>query len=180
MTLTGCPANGIRGEIDQELRVYSYDDPTLEYRPMATTRSARLLTTLPAAGYYHVYTLNPADSGGWQVNESLALRVRNTQNALGNPIYTNCLNKWVLQDPDNGRPVALGTQFYAGTFIFDTTDNIFQVSHYCPVYRTGECQDLHTVREPRASCDSPYPGDHSVTDNSVELYPQSFCLIPAN
>ncbi|MCB0324231.1 MAG: hypothetical protein KDD69_11690, partial [Bdellovibrionales bacterium] len=133
--------------------------------------------TLAQAGWYDVYHHAAAESGALQRNESFYMQVTNQTAPLGESLFANCGDSWIVQDSDNIQTPPPGTLLYTGTFWFDTNANTVSFQHYCPLYRAGSCLDLHDASLPASNCDEMDPVNRH-SHNSVHLNMSEFCLIP--
>ena len=154
-----CPEDA-RSSISDSVYVLSWD---------STTASTEI--TAGGPGWYHLYDYSIVESGASQTNESAYLRIRNAQRPSGEPLWGNCGSDWVVQDADNQGALAQGTRIYMGTFWLEAGTNQLELVHYCPIYRSGACGDLHITDDPGATCDSG-------NVNSVHLEGQGICLMP--
>ena len=134
-----------------------------------TQATATLVT--PVAGMYDVYDTEVAESGASQTNESGYIRIANDHNPSGEPLWGNCANDWIVPDVDNDGPPAL-PWVYLGTFDLNDGDNQVVLSHYCPIFRAGECSVFH-IGDPDASS-----GCNDSGPNSIHLNAEGICLIP--
>lgn len=134
-----------------------------------TSTGGSFITSLevPFEGRFAVYEATPAESGDSQTNESAFLRISSLANLTGLPEVANCQGDWVFTDADNAGPPT-GLQ-YAGTFWLGEGTNTVEALHFCEVWRTGACDDLHV--DWGTSCD---PGHI----NSVHFQAEDVCLIP--
>jgi len=127
--------------------------------------------TVPADGVYEIWNTSIAESGPSQRNESGYVLIPNALNPTGEPLFPNCDGVRILEDPDNNGPVPAGTSRYIGTFPLVAGVNSFELRHYCPLARNGQCLQFHDTVEASSTCDS---GDV----NSVHFFPEQFCLYP--
>ncbi len=134
-----------------------------------TQATATLVT--PVAGLYDVYDTEVSESGASQTNESGYIRIANDHNPSGVPEWGNCVNDWIVPDVDNDGPPAL-PWVYLGTFDLNDGDNQVILSHYCPIFRAGECGTFH-VGDPDAAS-----GCNDSGPNSIHLNAEGICLIP--
>jgi hypothetical protein len=144
----------------EEIYVLSWTD-TETYATLTTAES----------GYSHVYDYSISESGSDQWNESAFLRIRNTTNPDGTPVYANCGYEWLVIDADNYGDLPEGSRIYIGTFWLDAGDNAMTLYHYCPLYRSGQCESFHiTVNDD--TCDNGGV-------NSVHVEADGICLAKA-
>jgi|GEM_PF-3509818 len=108
----------------------------------------------PASGWFHLYDTSLSESGASQFNESAYLRIASSLRPDGTPYFGNCGDDWVVQDSDNFGVLPTESRIYVGTFWLDEGENTLTMHHYCPLYRSGECPDLHFEDDPGGTCDS--------------------------
>jgi hypothetical protein len=120
---------------------------------------------------YHLYDSYIAESGASQTNESGYLTISNSQNPSGYPTFANGGDYWIVTDSDNnGNPPQQA--IYIGTFLLVAgEDNLITLRHYCPLYRSGQCQSFH-IGDPY---DSSGCEDGGV--NSIHMDLAGICLI---
>jgi hypothetical protein len=127
--------------------------------------------TAPVAGRFAVYDSGVYESGPSQTNESSYLRIQNADNPEGLPEDPTCEGEHVVVDGDNDGPPP-APLVYLGTFWLVQGDNDLALHHYCPLFRSGRCEELH-VGDPEADggCDDD-------NWNSVHLVAEGICLVP--
>ncbi len=158
LLLDGC--DGATATLSSELVVMSWDP---------TTESGTL--DAPVSGQYHLYDYAIIESGASQTNESAYVRVTNSVNTDGAPLFTNCGDDWVVVDADNTSSLPTGSRQYVGTFSLVEGENDLTISHYCPLYRDGQCESFHDATS-GGTCDSS-------NVNSVHFTGEGICLILA-
>jgi len=161
LKLNSCPEGTVASFTPDEIYVLSWDDQVAE----------GALTT-DAEGWYHVYDFAVAESGDSQWNETVAFRIINDTNPSGEAYWTNCDGEWWVEDADNQGEPAPGAVLYIGTFWLDSGENTLQMSHYCPVYRSGNCTSFHRTDDPEATCESG-------NVNSAHFLGEGICLVQA-
>ncbi len=142
-----------------EIAVLSWDEP----------RTGQM--EVPQAGTYDVYDIAIAESGDRQWNESAYLRIPSGARPHGLPLFGNCNDEWIVQDPDNLGPLPAGTAMYMGTFRLDQGVVDVELHHLCPMVRNGTCTSMHNTDDPGSTCDTDNP-------NSVHLTGAALCLRP--
>jgi hypothetical protein len=120
-------------------------------------------------GYYHLYDYSIAESEDSQRNESAFLRITNSTNPEGTPVFSNCEVDWVVMDNDNDQAPASGTRIYMGTFWLDEGMNTLELHHLCTYIRDGFCTDMHDQEDPESTCESS-------NANSVHYLGEGLCL----
>jgi len=148
-------------ELNHELMSLSWDSSMAEGNVYVETE-----------GTYHVYSNYIAESGSSQTNESAYIRISNSTNPDGFPMFSNCNTDWVVADLDNGMAIPSGMVAYVGTFYLAQGDNAITMGHYCPLYRAGECPSFHIEIDSSSTCDTGNP-------NSVHFTGTAVCLLPA-
>ncbi len=126
-----------------------------------------------AEGWYHLYDYALSESGTSQTNESGYLRVPNDGNPDGLPRWANCESEWVQVDQDNAGTPTTGARSYLGTFWLEEGPNTFTFHHFCPLYRSGVCADLHETSDSESTCDSS-------NGNSVHFEGEGICIVLAD
>ena len=125
----------------------------------------------PIAGWYHIYDYALSESGSSQRNESVFLRVPNSDHPEGLPRYANCEQDWIVLDADNQSTPGPQSRQYIGTFWLTKGHNDVQLNHYCPLYRSGQCASFHNTDDANATCDS-------TNGNSAHLLGKGVCMKP--
>ena len=125
----------------------------------------------PSAGWYHIYDHALAESGASQRNESVYLRIPNADHPDGLPRYANCERDWIVLDADNQSTPGSNSRQYIGTFWLAKGHNDVELNHYCPLYRSGQCDSFHDTVDANATCDS-----NNV--NSAHLLGKGVCMKP--
>lgn len=134
------------------------------------TESTGTLVASPG-GVYAVYDTYVYESGASQINESGYLRIRNSVNTDGLPLWGNCDDEYIFQDGDNdgGAPAPL---VYLGSFELVEGYNELTLHHFCPLFRQGLCEGFHI---------GDTQGDSSCLGNNVNslhLTADGICLVP--
>ena len=130
----------------------------------ATTATGVLRASTP--GWYAIYDIALAESGGSQTNESAYLQIANSSNPDGRPLYENCEGWWILADSDNDGTAPLDP-IYLGTFWLDAGDNEVTLRHYCELYRQGLCTSFHNAAPSNGTCDSSNPNSAHFNGDGV-------------
>jgi len=122
-------------------------------------------------GVYDIYDSYTAESGASQQNETGWVQITNSVNPQGYPVNGNCGNIYLVQDNDNnGAPTQ---PVYLGTFPLKAgEDNLLTLYHYCPIYRTGQCQGFHIGDANSGS------GCNTNNANSIHLDLSGLCIEP--
>jgi len=132
---------------------------------------AEAILDAPLTGWFHVYDLAIAESGGSQRNESAFLRVPNDLNLDGTPAVANCGQDWLTDDADNDGPLPPDTTQYLGTFLLVEGPNRVEVHHFCALQRQGYCESFEDTSDPNSLCDTGNPNSVHITGLAVCLQP---------
>ena len=165
--ISECPPNAAK-----VLDFYAPDGGDEIYVLSWNNSTATATLEAPLAGLYDIYDTDVAESGASQTNETGFIRIANDHNPSGEPVWANCGDDWVVPDSDNsGAP--LDPWSYLGTFDLNEGDNTITLSHWCPVFRAGECDWFH-IGDPDGASGCNDTGGA----NSIHVNADGFCMIP--